>query len=224
MNTEKKDHPSVEITKHCCAQAAATEESWERLQQKASVALSPTMNGAAIVEAFAKAPFGAIDALAAISSLNEQLEEIQRGDMSGPEAMLYAQATALQSIFVAYARRACAQEYQRNLEAFMSLALKAQAQCRATLEALNEMKFPKSATFVKQANIANQQQINNGTPARAEKTSISTTELLTEAKHATLDLGGTGETEKLNSQLDAVEAIHGTKNRQREKEERPERP
>ena len=106
----------------------------------------------------------------------------------------------------------------------MSLALKAQAQCRATLEALNEMKFPKSATFVKQANIANQQQINNGAPARAEKTIISATELLTEAKLATVDLGGTGKTEKLNSQLDSVEPIHGAKNNHREKEERPERP
>ena len=42
-------------------------------------------------------------------------------------------------------------------------ALKAQAQCRATLEALAEIKNPRPVAFVKQANISGgHQQVNNG--------------------------------------------------------------
>ena len=49
-------------------------------------------------------------------------------------------------------------------EAFMGLAFKAQAQSRATISALVELKYPRQATFVKQANIAHepQQVINAG--------------------------------------------------------------
>ena len=45
----------------------------------------------------------------------------------------------------------------------MGLALKAQAQSRATISALVDLKHPRQATFVKQANIAHgPQQVNNG--------------------------------------------------------------
>jgi hypothetical protein len=84
------------------------------------------------------------------------------------EAMLINQATALQTIFTSLARRAQDQQYQKNLEAFLGLALKAQAQSRATISALVDLKYPRQATFVKQANIANgPQQVNNGTAAGA---------------------------------------------------------
>jgi PDZ domain-containing secreted protein len=44
----------------------------------------------------------------------------------------------------------------------MNMALKAQSQSRATIQALTELKYPKQATFVKQANIAGgNQQVNN---------------------------------------------------------------
>ena len=44
------------------------------------------------------------------------------------------------------------------------MALKAQAQIRATNSALVDLKYPRQATFVKQANIAHgPQQVNNGT-------------------------------------------------------------
>lgn len=57
------------------------------------------------------------------------------------------------------------QQYQRNLEAFLGLALKAQAQSRATILTLVDLKYPRQVAFVKQANIANgAQQMNNGAP------------------------------------------------------------
>lgn len=50
----------------------------------------------------------------------------------------------------------------------LRLALKAQAQSRATVEALAEVKNPRSVAFVKQANIAHgHQQVDNPGAARA---------------------------------------------------------
>ena len=42
-----------------------------------------------------------------------------------------------------------------------------ESQGRATLQTLVEVKFPKQATFIRQANIANQQQVNNATAPAA---------------------------------------------------------
>jgi hypothetical protein len=56
-----------------------------------------------------------------------------------------------------------------NLEAFMRMALRAQAQCRTTLETLANIKNA-PVVFARQANVTTgPQQINNGTapPSRA---------------------------------------------------------
>jgi len=51
------------------------------------------------------------------------------------------------------------------METYMRLALKAQSQCRTTLETLAEIKNPRAVAFVKQANIAGgHQQVNNHAP------------------------------------------------------------
>jgi len=54
-------------------------------------------------------------------------------------------------------------EYPKAAETYMRLALKAQSQCRSTLESLAEIRNPRPVAFVKQANIAyGPQQVNNG--------------------------------------------------------------
>ena len=56
-------------------------------------------------------------------------------------------------------------EYINAAEIYLRLALKAQAQCRTTVETLVEMKNPRPVAFVSQANISNgPQQVNNATP------------------------------------------------------------
>lgn len=167
MNTQENKHPAVKVSKNGTLQAPDTGQKWDAMLAQAEGALSPSLNGAAVLEAFAQPSLGKVDVVAAVATLNEQIDAIRAGDMNGPEAMLFAQATALQSIFVTLSRKAIGQEYVAHYQTFLTLAFKAQAQCRATLETLNEIKFPRSATFVKQANIANQQQVNNGTLARA---------------------------------------------------------
>nr|WP_181377812.1 hypothetical protein [Polaromonas sp. W9N]AWD72385.1 hypothetical protein pW9NP1_p006 [Polaromonas sp. W9N] len=112
--------------------------------------------------------FGEVDISELITDLQTKVKTIQDGNMKPVEAMLYGQAIALQTIFTSLARRSAmnAGEYIDAADKYMRLALKAQAQCRATLETLAEIKNP--MPYIKQANIANgPQQVNNGAAAGA---------------------------------------------------------
>ena len=131
--------------------------------QKARLAVSPSLNGATVIQAYQGNVMGKdIELGGLIDQLRDTFTEVKGGDLHTLEAMLISQATALQTIFTSLARRAQMQEYQKNLESFLGLALKAQAQSRATISALVDLKYPRQATFVKQANIANgPQQVNN---------------------------------------------------------------
>ncbi|WP_223217532.1 hypothetical protein [Paraburkholderia phenoliruptrix] len=75
--------------------------------------------------------------------LRMQSEEVHKGDMSQVESMLFAQANTLDMIFGHLARKAAFSEYLNQFQAHLSLALKTQAQCRATLEALAGIKNPR---------------------------------------------------------------------------------
>ena len=136
---------------------------------KARMAVRPSINGASVIHAYQANVMGKdADMNVLIDQLRETFAEVKGGDLHTLEAMLISQATALQTIFTSLARRAQTQEYQKHMEAFLGLALKAQAQSRATITALVDLKYPRQATFVKQANIANgPQQVNNGAAAGA---------------------------------------------------------
>ena len=96
----------------------------------------------------------------------------------------------------------------------MNLALKAQSQSRATIQALTELKYPKQATFVKQANIANgNQQVNNATNththAQARENTIQPNELI-EVNHGSekMDSRTTQTTMPKNKAMAAVATQH----------------
>ena len=134
-------------------------------QALARTALRPATNGAVVVKAYQGNLLGKdVDMSELVQGLTDSCKRVNDGDLSTLEAMLVSQATALQTIFTSLARRAQLQEHQKHLESFLGLALKAQAQSRATISALVELKYPRQATFVKQANIAHgpQQVINAG--------------------------------------------------------------
>ncbi len=102
-----------------------------------------------------------IDTPTLLDVLKEQSEASQLGELSNVEAMLINQATALQAMFVRMCEQATDQSMRPNFEAFMRLALKAQAQCRATLETLATIKNP-TIVYANQANVTTgPQQINN---------------------------------------------------------------
>ena len=141
----------------------------KRTMKPHELVLSPTVQSAVGVHAWSKFA-GEADLGETVVDLREQVKQVQAGDMGRVEAMLYGQAMTLQTIFTNLARRAVSNEYLSQFQANLTLALKAQAQCRATLAALAEIKNPRPVSFVQQANIANgPQQVNNGAAGLTEQ-------------------------------------------------------
>jgi hypothetical protein len=157
--------------------------------QPHELVLSPSVQSAIGLVAWSQyAGAGEPDLPEMVADLRDQVRQVQGGDMRRPEAMLYSQAVVLGSIFTTLIRRAADQNQLKQYQVHMALALKAQAQSRATLEALANLKNPRQVAFVGHANIAHQQQINNGSvpemapvragvQARARQTGILQNEL-----------------------------------------------
>jgi hypothetical protein len=181
-----------------------------------------------VQNAAALEPWGRMFGELSMNDLAADLKEATRrvtrdGNMREPEALLYGQAVALQTIFTSLSRRAAlnAGEYMGATETYLRLALKAQAQCRATLETLHEVKNPRPVAFVQQANISHgPQQVNNGsspgnanstrTGAHAEKNDSAPSKLLEGHDGERLDFGAQGATGKANQDLAPVGALNGT--------------
>lgn len=126
--------------------------------------IAPSVSAALTIKAFGVKFGDQISSAGLIKSLHEQINGVKDGDLNRVEAMLVTQAHTLDAIFNELAQRAAANmgEYMNGTDLYLRLALKAQGQCRATLETLAEIKYPKSATFVRQQNVGVNQQVNNG--------------------------------------------------------------
>jgi hypothetical protein len=201
-----------------------------KAEAMAKMALRPSVNAAVVIDCYSKA-FGEQDLGALIDALGEGVSDVQGGDLKRAEAMLYTQAHALQSIFMNMARRAQSQEYLKNLDTFLRIGLKAQNQCRMTLETLATIKNP-PVVFARQANINNggQQQVNNGpapdgpkvrktevrnqvrTPTRTANSSTDQTELLEASHGQRLDTRATGQTGGADPQLETMGTVHRAPN------------
>jgi len=188
-------------------QVARTKDQTEA-QAVAWMAVNPETNAAVVIDAYQSNIAGDdVNLMALIDALRKSTDQSKAGDLSHLEAMLIGQATALQTIFTSLARRAHHQTLQAHFEAFLGLALKAQAQSRATISALVDLKFPRQATFVKQANIANgPQQVNNATHAKQLESRPN--ELLEDASHERLDTGTTTAATRSHPTLETVETVH----------------
>jgi hypothetical protein len=188
----------------------------------AKFALRPSANAAVVIHEYGK-PFGDLDLGALVDNLADGAKAVKEGDLSKVEAMLFAQAHTLQSMFMNFSRRALTQTYQKNLEGFFRMALKAQSQCRATLETLAAVKNP-PVVFARQANINNggQQQVNNGgapadavnsaqarTGAHAGKPNSDQPELLEESGDGQrLDIGTAGAAGRPDPHMAPVGEVH----------------
>lgn len=183
------------------------------------LAIDPTANAASITQYYGSI-FGDLD----ISCLYNRMEQAKKDggktDLQRSEAMLIEQAQALQSIFTGLARKAYNQQYLTHFESFLKLALKAQSQCRATLETLANIKNP-PFILAKQANIAHgHQQVNNGAcsspepisqGSRAEKNNSDQNELL-EAQHENgLDTGKAKATGRNDQAMEAMAEVNRAK-------------
>ncbi|AEG68272.1 conserved hypothetical protein [Ralstonia solanacearum Po82] len=187
-------------------------------ERGAVIASSPLIRGAVTGRKYAEPMFGAgLDLTAYAAQLREQADKVKAGDLSAVETMLVAQANTLDMIFNQLARKAAHCEYLNQMEANLRHALRAQAQCRATLETLAEIKNPRPVAFVKQANIANgPQQVNNGIqppPRVREENHKQSNELLEPSNGEWLDTGAPGQAGRGNPALETVGAVNRTGDR-----------
>ncbi|MDO9485019.1 MAG: hypothetical protein Q7K25_03050 [Actinomycetota bacterium] len=181
----------------------------------------PEIGAAAIMEKWSPDTFD-VNVLA--DELAVQVKAVNQGDMQRTEGMLLSQAHALDAIFVNLMRRSMTQTGLTQWEAYMRMGMKAQSQCRATLQVLAEIKNPRPVAFVKQANINNggQQQVNNGSeatarpdPAPARKNETEQSKLLEGGTNGGtyLDTGAAQAAGRSDKALEPVEIVNRTKER-----------
>jgi len=139
-----------------------------------------------------------------IAELHDQTTKLRDGDTRRAEVMLSAQSHTLDAMFHNLVRRAMAnikEGYSDTGKDYLKLALKAQSQCRTTLDSLTAMKKP----IIKQTNISHgHQQINNFQDENPPN------ELL-EQQREWLDRGAQKEAITANQDLETVGEIDGAK-------------
>ena len=143
-----------------------------------------------------------------VGEMKKAGDEAVAGDLGRVERMLANQMLTLDMLFNNLAQRSGRQDTFKGIEVLMRLALKAQAQARATAETLSVIKNP--MPYIKQANIAHgHQQVNNGQQATGAGSFQSGQNKLLEAQHGnTLDIGATATAGRADQALETVGAVH----------------
>jgi hypothetical protein len=179
----------------------------------ARVIMNPVTPHAALTQGLlSEISGGVLDQSEVRESLFDEVRAIKAGDLGSLERMLYAQSVTLNAVFVDMVRRSSANfgQHLGAMEVYMRLALKAQGQCRATLETLAAIKNP-PVVYARQANFAaGPQQVNNGAIPHAAKNENAPNELL-EGRHGKgerLDGGTASEAIGSDSALAAVGTIN----------------
>lgn len=181
-----------------------------------------------LMQSFGKRVNGEVGITPAVEALRRTMKDVHAGNLQSAERLLYSQAVALNAMFAEMACRSALNmgTYPQAADSYMRLALKAQSQCRNTLETLANIKNP-PVVFARQANISNgPQQVNNGAPTSFEtSTRVGThaqacgeienqqTKLLEGTQHGStkLDAGTTGAPARGDQTLETVGAVHRAK-------------
>ena len=147
-----------------------------------------------------------------VSELATQTQAVKQKKLGRGEEMLAAQAHTLDTLFNYLSRKATRSEYLSQFEAYLKLALRSQAQCRSTWEAISAMQNPPLAGYVNQANIAHgHQQVNN--ISRTVENADPPDELLEKTEHESdkwMDRGTPTTAEGVDSAVEAVGEIDRT--------------
>ena len=147
-----------------------------------------------------------------LDELGEQVRAVTRkGDLTRGHAMLTGQAHTLQSLSYHLLEKALFEGYvsPTDMELYLRYSLKAQSQCRRTIETQANLVNPRGVAFM-QTNIAENMQVNNSqTPADQSK--IAQNKLLDPTDGKRLDRGAAGEASDGHSALEAVGTVNGTK-------------
>ena len=127
----------------------------------------PAFMSALVSEKYGQKIMPELDLYDVMEELKHDMKAVNNGDLKELENMLLGQAKALQTMFVTLARMSTTQEYLKHHNAYATLALKSQAQSRATIQALIELKYPRQV-------VVTHQQVNNGTTQQSFPTSTRT--------------------------------------------------
>lgn len=151
-----------------------------------------------------------LDSQVLVDEVGSQLSNLSSNSNSDEiEKMLASQAKTLDAVFHQLLRRGHFSDNVDILGTCLELGLKAQKQSRQTLVALANLKRPQSTTFVKQQNVAVNQQVNNGSQVQSEeKIKKSENELLSEDHNAKLDTGRAQEAVRADFKVEAMEAVN----------------
>ena len=127
---------------------------------KEAIALQPHFGAAALISTYTKS-LAELDELEIVRALQAGILAMAAGNMGEAEQMLLSQAQALQAMFFSLALRAGRLDQLSQWEPTLRMALKAQNQCRMTLESLASLKNP-GVVIAKHANVVHgPQQINH---------------------------------------------------------------
>jgi hypothetical protein len=181
-------------------------------QSIARVALSPILLAANVLADLHKS-LPDVELMAFLKELAKHADAAKVGDLSRQEEMLVAQSHTLDALFYSMVRRSrdnSAAGYLDAAETYMKLGLRAQSQCRATVESLAAIKNPAPVAFVRQANIsAGPQQVNNGVSvsSRAGEHAKTPNKLLESDDGKRLDTRTAGDAGRINPQLETVGTV-----------------
>jgi hypothetical protein len=169
----RKESPSAGGANQRAAQLDVPLETGQTLEEKSARLIAEGIAS----NAFVSLLFAQHSGVAGGTELNELVKSTRaavgraaKGETDQADGLLTSQAIALNAVFLEMSRRAALNmgQHMGAMETYMRLALKAQSQCRTTLETLAEIKNPRAVAFVKQANIAGgHQQVNNHAPVEA---------------------------------------------------------
>jgi hypothetical protein len=173
--------------------------------------LQPSVQAALTVHDYNK-NFGELSIKTLVDELGNQCALASTGDLTRAEAILMAQAHTLDAIFHRLARKATSSKLLDHFEMELRMALKAQSQCRATLETLATIKNPPPVAFVRQANIT------TGVlaiPPRAERI-ISQSKLLEEKNGQRVDSEAPSAATGADCSMEALGTLNWSPNRRRQ--------
>lgn len=189
--------------------------------------LSPHLQSSLGVSIWGDFAGGGADIVGVSADLASRASAVHAGDMRPIEAVLLGQADTLGTMFTNLHLMAKKSSDLERMRVLLSLALKAQAQSRATLETLVETKRPRQLLITRQANVAQHQIVNNdgaggrggshrAAPARTEENGNAPIELLEGPYANSLDTRATCTSVGADTRGAALEAVDRTQDPRRQ--------
>ena len=174
-NVKASESPSLKQKIEANTLTISVHPDEDRALTETKVIIGPVITNAYALQNFSKGMMGARPIDSIVVAMAESNKRVNTNDLRDVEAMLMSQATLLNTMFGELTRRTAnrfnGETFQLAVvESYFKMAMKAQNQCRMTLETLANIKNP-PVVYAKQANIANgPQQVNNGVAPHAPAT------------------------------------------------------